>query len=73
VEQISDQLVCKLLILGVAPIAICGTIVAHYELITGTPTECEPYIKFICECWDVLRVLIETLTAIELGNNSDWK
>ena len=64
---------CKLLILGVAQRAISGTIVAHYELIPGTPPECESSIKFIRECRDVLHVVIETLTAIELGDNPDWK
>ena len=72
-NEFSAQLVCELLILGVAPRAIPGTIVAHYELITGTPPKCAPSIKFIRECRDVLRVVIETLTAIELGNNPDWK
>ena len=72
-NNFSAQLVYELLIFGVTLGAILGTIIARYELITGTPPECEPSINFMCECRDVLYVVIKTLTTTELGNNPDWK
>ena len=72
-DENAVKLVCELLVLGVPPSVIPGTIVLMYESLLGKSLKQVPSASFARECWDVVRIVCETLTAMRLASSDDWK
>ena len=66
-------MVCKLLVLGIPPNAIPGTIITMYESLYDIDCSDVLLAKFARECRDVIRIVCETLTAMKLASTDDWK
>ena len=66
-------MVCELLVLGIPSNVIPGTIMVMYESLLGEAPGAVPSASFVRECRDVVRIVCETLTAMQLANSPCWK
>ena len=72
-DEFVVQMVSKLLVLGVPPNVIPGTIMMMYESLLGETLGAVPTPTFVRECRDVVRIVCETLTAMKLARSDCWK
>ena len=66
-------MVCELLVLGVPPAAIPGSILTVYETLTGESPNEIPSASFIRRCHTVVQVVGETIAAWKLAESDDWR
>ena len=67
------QLVSELLVLGVPPNVIPGTIVMMYKSLLGETPSKVPSSSNVRECRGVICIVCETLTAMKLAKSPCWK
>jgi hypothetical protein len=66
------QMICELLINGMAPTAVPSTIQSIYETLYNESPEELPSVNFVRECRVVVEIIGETLLAIKLGSTQIW-
>ena len=72
-DKFAVQMVCELLVPGVSPNAIPGTILTMYETLYDIDPGEVPGATFAREFRDVIRIVCETLSAMKLATSEDWK
>ena len=66
-------MVCELLVLGIPPASIPGSILTVYETLTGESPNEIPSASFIRRCRTVVQVVGETIAAWKLAESDDWR
>ena len=66
-------LFCELLIIGIPPTDILGSIYTLYETLTGVETTKVPSVSFIRKFRTVVQVVGETITAWKLEDAESWR
>lgn len=66
-------MVCKLLVLGIPPASIPGSIWTMYKTLTGESPDEILLASFIRRCRTVVQVVGETIAAWKLAESDDWR
>jgi hypothetical protein len=66
------EVCCELLVSGLPPLAIPSSIGTLFTTLYGEEPKKIPSLYYVCQCWVLVKIISETITAMNLAACPNW-